>query len=471
MDSLGERLTGIWHKAEIHVTVALVDCKLGDVESLEAGRSSSHGSGIVIEYLVVVGGIKAKFECGDRILGESCAGSARGEPAVEHASLLVERHGLHRRAVEQPLSGGFVGHADVGVAEAENARAVVVLGPPPSSVGLQGESRVHGTVGNATSVVSERVVGAEVFLGLGVDAGFLLSALGERNHAEAGVAVVVVEVVINHAAVERVAECVSAHVANHDVGVAAIGAHHCDFTVAEDSVGIHLVAEVLAAVEDVDEILIIDARIEYVLRCHAAAHAHIEGEVLRALGELRLIDELVGLDVATVAGVVEGGSFHVGSNLHVHVVVGKAAVLAVDVEVGLHLNLLRTDVLELELAGIVDGSVLVRVSLKSGDWSAVGEHSALGHLPDVFANQVVGVRKCEVDGDIHIVDNHSLSALVGHLHRGHNVHDEDGVGARAHAVEGEGNFIFARLSIFVSRIRLGRGKTVAEVPLHGTAFR
>ena len=186
---------------------------------------------------------------------------------------------------------------------------------------------------------------------------------------------------------------------------------------------------------------------------------------------MRLVDELVSLDVAAIAGIVESRSLNVGAHLHVHVAVGKATVFAVDVEVGLHLNLLRTDVLEFELAGVVDATVFVREALESGDWSAIGKSSALGHLPDVLANQVVGVREAEVDCDIHIVDNYGLGTLLSHSHLWHDVHYEDRIGAAAHTIEGESNLIFARLSIFVGRIRLGRGSAVAEVPLHSTAFR
>ena len=111
---------------------------------------------------------------------------------------------------------------------------------------------MHSTVGDATAVVSESLIGAEVGVGVAVDACFLLSAVGERNHAEAGVAVVVVELVAYYAAREWVAEGVSAHVADYQVGIFAVGAHHGDFAVAEHAVVIHLVAEILATVEDID---------------------------------------------------------------------------------------------------------------------------------------------------------------------------------------------------------------------------
>ena len=132
----------------------------------------------------------------------------------------------------------------------------------------------------------------------------------------------------------------SADVADNEVGVRAVGAHHCDFAVAKHTVVVHLIAEVLTAVEDVDEVLVVNVGIKDALRSYTAAHAEVEWHVLSAFWEVGWINKLVSLDVATIVGVVECRSFYVGTHLHVDVRVGKTTVFTVDVEVGLHFNLL-----------------------------------------------------------------------------------------------------------------------------------
>ena len=82
------------------------------------------------------------------------------------------------------------------------------------------------------------------------------------------------------------------------------------------------------------------------MRSNTAAHAEVERKVLGAFGEFGFGDEFVGFDVTAVASVVECRHFLCESHMHIDIRVGKAAIFAVDVEVGLHFDALRAHVRE-----------------------------------------------------------------------------------------------------------------------------
>ena len=195
---------------------------------------------------------KTLVECHLRILCKSYAHSARGEPAVEVTALLIECKCLASGTVEQDFGGSGIGFANVVAAETIDARSIVALRPPVHAVLVDSQTGVNGTVGYTASVVAQALVAAHIRVGVGVDARFLFAAVAEVDLAETCVAVVVEQFVAHNATRERVAESVTAHVADNEVGISAVGAHNGDFAVAEHTVVIHLVAEILATVEDID---------------------------------------------------------------------------------------------------------------------------------------------------------------------------------------------------------------------------
>ena len=142
--------------------------------------------------------------------------------------------------------------------------------------------------------------------------------------------------------------------------------------------------------------------------------------------------------------------------MHIDVRVGKAAVFAVDVEVGLHLDALRAHVREFEFAGIVDRAILVREAFETLNRSAIGKSGAFGHNPHIAADEVVGVRQLEPEFDSCFAYNHFVGALLSHVEHRRDVHNEQRIGAATNAVDGERNHVFSRLAVLVRWISLIR---------------